>query len=84
MYNAESPRRYVYGMSFPRKEGTVRKYTYHEDVTGCHLFFRQVKRCEVLKPESQTLVNVFSIYNAHILAHPWAFCGNVQGKYTEK
>ena len=49
-----------------------------------HLLFRMVKSCEVLKRESQTPVNVFSIYNAYIPLRPWAFCGNMHGKGSKK
>ena len=50
----------------------------------CNLLFRMVKSCEVLKRESQTPVNVFSIYNAYIPLRPWAFCGNMHGKGSKK
>lgn len=47
----------------PRQsEKTRHEYTHHEDVTGCHLPFDRFKVCEVLKLESQTPVNVFSIF----------------------
>jgi hypothetical protein len=39
----------------------------------CNLLFRMVKSCEVLKRESQTPVNVFSIYNAYIPTPPLGF-----------
>jgi len=60
--NAESPRRYVLQtIYFLGKKYTDACINISGGRLCCYLSFRQVKSCEVLKYERQTLINVFFI-----------------------